>query len=201
MTPVTRIYEEAIEDTSGNQVYISDQAFICDACRRLNICTWTSIYPDEPEPPNADKSSLQPRTICWNPSPTTFEYFPDVPEAIASAATEATLCLSVGAYRAACSMSRSVIEATAKDKGHTTGRLIEKIESLKTDEAIRSNIASAAHEVRFLGNETAHGDFTDPVSKEEAEETIDLMKLFLHDVYQANALINKRKSARLAKSQ
>ncbi|MEV4390207.1 hypothetical protein AB0J68_31615, partial [Micromonospora sp. NPDC049580] len=50
--------------------------------------------------------------------------FPDVPAHIAETADEAHRCHSIKAYRAGVLLARSVIEATAKEKGITNGGLI-----------------------------------------------------------------------------
>jgi hypothetical protein len=72
-------------------------------------------------------------------------------------------------------LSRSVVEATAKAKGVSVGNLIAKIDELAAQQLIRPIVQEAAHEIRHLGNDMAHGDFVDPVTREEAEETVGLM--------------------------
>ena len=96
-------------------------------------------------------------------------------------------------------MARSVIEATAKNKGIATGRLVDKIEELEKRSLIRPHIKDAAHEVRHLGNDMAHGDFIDPVTEEETAETLELMSEILNEVYQSPAKIGRRAAARAAK--
>jgi hypothetical protein len=49
---------------------------------------------------------------------------------VADAAREAYRCRSVGAHRAAVLLARSVVEASAKDRGVTTGGLLAKIDKL-----------------------------------------------------------------------
>ncbi len=126
-------------------------------------------------------------------------HFPDVPEHIASAATEATLCLSVGAYRAVGSLARAVVEATAKDKGADGKDLAKRIDALRAADHLRKHTADQAHEIRYFGNEMAHGDFVQSVPKEEAEEVVELMVEVLDEVYQSPARLEKRKAARIAK--
>lgn len=98
-------------------------------------------------------------------------------------------------------LARAVIEATAKDKGISTGNLYNKIEALATGGLIRTVIKDAAHGVRELGNEMAHGDFVNPISAEESELVVHLMGEILNDVYQSPAAIAQAKQAAQARQQ
>jgi len=66
---------------------------------------------------------------------------------------------------------------------------------------LRPHIKDAAHEVRHLGNEMAHGDFIDPVDKEEAEAVLGLMDEILNEVYQSPAKVERQRAARLARKE
>jgi hypothetical protein len=133
--------------------------------------------------------------LRWRPSATDSHSYPNVPEHIAEAATEAYECNSCEHYRGAIMLARAVIEATAKDNAITTGTLFSKIEALATAGLIRSVIKDAAHGVRELGNEMAHGDFVDPISPEESQLVIRLMGEILNDVYQSPASIAQAQQA------
>ena len=124
-----------------------------------------------------------------------------MPQHIGEAATEAYECHSCEHYRAAIMLARAVIEATAKDKGISTGNLYNKIEALATGGLIRTVIKDAAHGVRELGNEMAHGDFVNPISAEESELVVHLMGEILNDVYQSPAAIAQAKQAAQARQQ
>lgn len=123
----------------------------------------------------------------------------DVPAHIAGAAEEAHLDLAHGAYRSAGAMARAVVEATAKEMGVTSGSLRSKIDELRKRDLLRAAIAEAAHEVRHLGNEMAHGDFVTPVSAEEAAEALALMDEVLDEVFQSPARVKRVREAREAK--
>jgi len=121
---------------------------------------------------------------AW-PSRVGGKQFPDVPEFIAAAANEAHICLSVGAHRAAVAMARAVVEATAKGHGVDKGLLAQKIEEMSKQGIISPAMREAADEVRFAGNEVAHGDLAEePLDKEDAEEVLSLMDAILLRVYQ-----------------
>jgi hypothetical protein len=125
--------------------------------------------------------------------------FPDAPTHIGEAATEAHTVHGHGAHRAAAVLARAVIEAAAKDKGITTGRIKEKIEAMHQAGLIRDYIRDAADEVRHFANEMAHGDFADPVDEGEAALIMKLMDRVLDEVYEGPAQVENRKDARLAK--
>ena len=137
--------------------------------------------------------------LDWWPKQVGGRHFPDVPEHIGQAADEAYRCYSIDAFRAAVLLARSVIEATAKDKDITRGQLVTKIDAMHKAELIRKVVKEGAHEVRHLGNNMAHGDFVEPVEQEESEEVLELMAEVLHDVYQQDARVNRRRAAREAR--
>ena len=72
------------------------------------------------------------------------------------------------ANRGAVALARAVVEATAKAKGVTSGTLVRKIDKLAEERLIRLAVADQAHEIRHLGNDVAHGDLADLVSKEDS---------------------------------
>lgn len=190
MTEITGLFEDA----SSYDIKIQEQAFKCDNCGRLNL-----------------HSSVHPQRVSytvggfhgsdeWLPRPLDRREFPDVPDHIAGGASEATLCLSVGAYRAAGALARAVVEATAKEKGADGRDLFNRIEALAAADHIRPHTKEQAHEIRHFGNGMAHGDFVDHVEKEEAEEVVELMAEVLDEVYQSPARLAARKAARLART-
>lgn len=126
--------------------------------------------------------------------------FPDVPKAIARAAGEAHQALAASASLAGVAMARATIEATAKDKGITSGNLQAKIERLAADGHISDSMKEAAHEIRFAGNEAAHGDIVnEPISVQDATEIVELMDAILERVYQEPAKVARVRASRLAR--
>ncbi len=61
---------------------------------------------------------------------------------------------------------------------------------------IRPHVRDGAHEVRYLGNEMAHGDFVQPVSPQDADLVLTLMSEVLGDVYQSPARVARAQAAR-----
>lgn len=181
-------------------MYRKQAAFTCDQCRRMSIAEAVdseSVYGGEVEEYLGEDPY---QTVRWYPEHGTAAEFADVPEHIAQAASEATYCLSLGAYRAVGSLARAVIEATAKAKDITTGNLWAKIDAMYDARLIREHIKEAAHEVRHFGNDMAHGDFVDSVTEEEAAEAVELMAEVLNEVFQSPARVARVRAARQAKN-
>jgi hypothetical protein len=57
-----------------------------------------------------------------------------------------------------------------------------KIAAMYEARLIREDIRDGAHEVRYLANDAAHGDFADPVPQADAELILNLMDEVLEEV-------------------
>jgi hypothetical protein len=180
---------------------MAEAPFTCDYCHRLSIGIGRTI--NDPNDYNEEGGrwewAASSANVSWVPKVGVGREYPDVPEHIAPAASEAHECQSIGAHRAAVMLARAVIEATAKNKGITNGMLFNKIEKMHELGLISELVRDQAHEVRYLGNDMAHGDFVDPVSAEEADEILELMAEVLHAVFVVPAQLMRRREARLAK--
>ena len=134
--------------------------------------------------------------IAWQPQLPAGKDFPDVPAPIASAADEAHRCRSIGALRASILLARGVLEATAKDNEITKGRLAEKIDELESKGLVRPFTRDAAHELRYLGNDMAHGDFVDTIVESDCIAVLDIVDEVLNEVYQGPARVVRMKEKR-----
>jgi hypothetical protein len=189
-----------IVDRTGMAAH--EAVYKCPNCKHLNMAAeWKPGYSGHTSAVAGTDAATAAQwdSPAWLPRYGEVREFQDVPEHIAQAATEATLCLSVGAYRAVGSLARAVIEATAKDRGAEGRNLEKRIDALRDGDHIRKHTQEQAHEVRHFGNEMAHGSFVDPVTKEEAEEVVELMAEVLDEVYQSPARLLRLKTAREAK--
>lgn len=186
----------AVSVTRRGLRYRVQGCYRCDGCQALNIAVATGL------PGNEDPLAwlTRKKNKEWLPQPprvVPVMTFPDVPPQIAAAASEAYRCRTIAnANRAAILLARSVIEATAKDKGITDGSLIQKINKLHDERLVRPDVRDGAHEVRHLGNDMAHGDFVDDVSPEDADVVLALMREVLVEVYQSPARVARAQAAR-----
>lgn len=175
-------------------------AFTCDECSRMSIGMAAqtkrinATYGGTAELLNASNTEIH-----WLPARGVSKEFPDVPPSIAAAASEAYQCRSIDATRAAILLARAVIEATAKDRGITTGSLRDKIDMLREQDFIREHIKQAAHEARYLGNDMAHGDFEPPAQTSDADEALTIMDEILAEVFQGPARTQRLREAREAR--
>lgn len=182
----------------------------CDACSRPSIAEFevegTDAGTFEPDLLKKAKKAFDAEShptrlrIDWQPKQAVVKAVEDVPEGIGEAAGEAIATLAIGAYKASVLMCRAVIEATAKDNEIVKGNLYEKITKLEEKRIITPATADAAHEIRHLGNDMAHGDFaTTNVTEAEASEVVEITEALLAEVYQRPARIARMKQRRLDK--
>lgn len=164
-------------------VYTAQGAFLCDNCERMSVAY--GELPSGTSPSNPDV--FEQTALTWHPLKAQSPGFPDVPEPIERAAKEAHVAYAVDAPMAAILMARTVVEATAKAKGITSGRLVQKIDALASQDFIRNSTKDAAHEIRHIGNDMAHGDIDTAPAIEDASEILALMDEVLHEVFQGPA--------------
>jgi hypothetical protein len=173
-------------------------AYRCVGCEALCLAEGHFAHVDLG---SADPDSFYPES--WYPQQPLQASYPDfVPREIASVASEAHGCLSVGHFRAAVALARAVVEAAAKAKGITGGPLVKKIDDLHAQGLIYEHVKDAAHEVRHGGNEIAHGDLVhEAISAEEAAAIVELMDMLLDGVFIAPGKTAAQRASRLARQQ
>jgi hypothetical protein len=180
------IYADSSEEFGQLEVFTAF-AWQCDNCQ-MPVC---GIYDGKP----IDETDL----TIW-PEATFQKDYPDVPEDVAHAAIEAHRALGADAPRAAVAMARAVVEAIAKGKGITKGTVQNKIDRLHAEGHIGEDMREAAHEIRFAGNEAAHGDLVkETISLKEAAEIVGLMDKMLERVYQEPAKVARVRASREAR--
>lgn len=178
---------------SSNLTYLQGAA-TCDQCNRLSVGS-RPLTGDESRT-EADKKFNGSTELRWHPLKIVVPDFPDVPEHIARAAKEAHEADSINARMAAILMARTVVEATAKDRGITKGSLVAKIDDLATQGFIRESTKDAAHEIRHFGNDMAHGDISDLPDADDVADVLALMDEVLNEVFQGPARTARVKARR-----
>jgi hypothetical protein len=176
-------------------------AATCGNCGAISVARVTGpgidIPTDSNRVPNARRVIEDTANeVEWFPISVAAPGFPNVPDHVARCATEAYQTASIGASMAPILMARTTIEATAKFKGITRGQLIKKIDQMAADDLIRPALKRAAHAVRILGNDMAHGDVEEQPSVEDVEDTLQLMTMILSEVFEAEALTDSILSRR-----
>lgn len=146
--------------------------------------------------PTTNFENAEHGSSIWFPRKGSAPEFPDVPDHIASAAKEAHAAFSIGAPMAAILMARTVIEASAKARDILKGDLYKKIDLMAQQSIIRAGTAEAAHEIRHLGNDMAHGDIADLPASEDVSDVLDLMDEVLNEVFQGPAKTQRLRERR-----
>ena len=174
-------------------------AATCDNCGGLSIALGDS---DGNTGDTTDISSVRNAVnrhsgeFEWNPKVGFSPSVEDVPAHIARAAKEAHSSASVSNHMAAILMARTVVEATSKEHGITSGTLAAKIDAMEEKKLIRPSIAEQAHEIRFMGNDMAHGDITEAPNAFDSEEILALMSEVLNEVFQGPARMQRLREKR-----
>lgn len=156
MTPISEsgTRREPVEPAVGHAIFTNLMAcFRCDGCGALSI---RNMWTGDIVKPDLDAAGIAAMLMLespfpeagaetrWYPVDTHGKPYPDVPAQIAAATSEAHKCMAVEAYRGAVLLARSVIEATAKDKGMTAGTLVTKIDAMYEARLIREDIRDGA---------------------------------------------------------
>lgn len=140
--------------------------------------------------------------IEWLPETILGKEYKDVDnDTIKDSASEAHACYSIRAYRAAILMARSVVEAIAKDKGITEGNLKKKIAALEEQKLVSPLVKEQADEIRYFGNDMAHGDFAQQIKAEDALEVLNFLDVLIDTVYQQPAKLLAMKQLREQRKQ
>lgn len=168
--------------------YRSRAAVACDNCGEVMVVTGETSEDLNHTYSQSETIELMMRYGSWYPERAVTYTFKHVPPRIARAAEEAHQAADLKANMAAVLMARTTVEATAKDKGILRGNLFAKIDQLRDEGHIRRTIAEAAHQIRHLGNDMAHGDLDDAPGAEDTQDVLTLMDALLREVYEAAAI-------------
>lgn len=118
----------------------------------------------------------------------------DVPSEITAALMEAKTCYSAQCFRASAVMARRTLEAIIADKNASEKSLYAGIKKLKELEIIDKNLLEWATEVRLIGNNGAHFDPIDSVTKEDAQNVILFIEQLIKFIYSMPAEIARRRN-------
>lgn len=120
-----------------------------------------------------------------------------VPVEIAEAFSEAIVCLSAPAPRAAAAMARRTLEAITVNQGETKGVLADRLKALATRNLLQPSLADWAKEVRLIGNSGAHYDLIEQVTPEDAKDIINFIRELVRYLYELPADLDKRRKAKI----
>lgn len=177
----------------GYTNHVIEVAATCDACGRYNTAIGVaprhgSSYQAGTKVAERLVGWAEEMTDCtWSPPPMVTADTSFLPENVGAFLQEAHDTVAIGAYRGTLLLVRSVIEATAKDKGIEKGSLVQKVDNLHSNGHIRTGTKDMAHALRILGNDMAHGDIAEAPTEEDAKDALTIARFVLDDVYVADA--------------
>lgn len=129
----------------------------------------------------------------------------EIPEPMKSDLREAKRCFAVGAFNAAVVMARRALQCATVEQGAPSGQLWQQIKWLDDNRKITSQQREWADAARWVGNHGAHD--TEPnvsagqpaissVTKDDAEDTINLVEHLFETLYVASAVAAKQLAKR-----
>lgn len=169
----------------------SSIATTCDICGRIVVCVGTGMKQTYSGDQYSEGSAIADSLVKNNPD-AKWSWYPaavdegsvdHLPTHIDKAVREAHRNCSHGNYMSSILMSRTSIEAAAKDKGIEKGQLFGKINDMKDQGLIREDVAAVAHSVRLFGNDMAHGDINVEVTRQDATEVLVLLAEIMNEIY------------------
>lgn len=94
-------------------------------------------------------------------------------------------------------MARRALQNICLDKKTKEDSLQKQIDSLFKDGIITKDLKIWAHEVRYVGNDAAHpSSEKQPVSREDAEDILNLLEQFTDVLYIAPFIAEERRKIR-----
>lgn len=119
-----------------------------------------------------------------------------IPDAIRLDMDEAKRCFEVQAFRACAVMCRRALQVACLDKGVDDAKRLElQIDELFSEGIITQDLRDWAHGVRWIGNDSAHPG-GNAVTKEDAEDILNLAEQFMTVLYVAPAIAGEQKKKR-----
>ena len=158
--------------------------------KRYEVTWWIGVcnYCQEPVLILNDGYVVYPQPL---PSPTDER----IPDPMRRDLNEAKVCMSVDAHRACAVMARRTMQSACVDKGASKDKLADQLQELVSNIVITKDLKEWADVVRWVGNDAAHPD-NESVSKQDAEDILNLAEQFLHVIYVAPAIAKQHRTKR-----
>jgi len=119
-----------------------------------------------------------------------------IPESIAEDFREALRCRFVNALCATVVMCRRALQVSCNREKAEGKSLKQQIDNLAAKQLITEPLKQMAHRIRLLGNEGAHGDYSDidaSITAQDADDAITFMHHYLQHVYILTKLLEEKK--------
>lgn len=139
--------------------------YVCPGCGAPSLAV-SQLYRGEWRPPSFLPG---PHLAPWT----------DLPDDIGEEHAEAWNCFHAEFYRASMLMARAAVQHACRYSQAEGRSLKEELEDLVAKGKIVAQLRDAADEVRLLGNDVAHPGEPVTVDREEAEELLGYLDVFL----------------------
>ncbi len=172
--------ESADGDVQGWTDYCAVQ---CLGCNTVSFCLETRCsedadYNDDGEMFLVPKYTLYPPRLQGRKP---LEYDGHIPDPIHTVYLEAYTAIVIDLPVLAGIGLRAVLEMICKERGITSGRLIQKIDALEAQRIISPADKDILHNLRFLGNQAAHD--AKPHTLQELLAALDVIEHLLKGIY------------------
>ncbi|MDR3616746.1 MAG: DUF4145 domain-containing protein [Candidatus Obscuribacterales bacterium] len=130
------------------------------------------------------------QTALFSLEPTTIHRYPlflqeaheAVPDSVQKYFFETEKCFEIGALNGAATCARLTVDEIGRFLEAKGGDLNERLNKLKEAGTLSEEIVSIAHDIRQLGRNGAHAEWTD-VSQEQAESMMFMLREILRELY------------------
>lgn len=126
--------------------------------------------------------------------------FGQLPDFLSHSIAQARTCLNTGCYDACALMCRRTLEALCAAAGVTGRTLAAKLENLRAEGKIDSNLLTWANGVRHVGNSAAH-EVQSVTGREDAQDILEFTEALLIYVYRLAEQFRSFQSRRAGKSE
>lgn len=185
-----------LEGSDGRKVSSYSErvsVLVCRHCKQGVVVIEEEYVGDLPRKQQSSGGYMSHRGFHWWPLPN-MNLSSDIPKEIAGAFSEAAAALLADCPRASAVMARRTIEAIAVDKGEKTGPLAHRLAKLGSEGILHPALIEWTKEVRLIGNQGAHFDLIDTVSKEDAQQLLDFIRELLKFLYELPAELYRRRN-------
>lgn len=178
--------------TTPRNIYEKVDTLTCMGCNQSMIVISTEVW----SPEGFGVESSEP--IFYFPPPGVGVLDESVPTKIASCFDEGQRCLSIGAHRAAVVMFRGAlaefVEANASTNAKSKRDLFARLEQMASENDLHSSLVGWAQIIRTTGNEGAHTEKYENVTKEMAHAMATLTRQLIYLHYEVPAQVDRAKT-------
>ena len=168
--------------------------FLCRHCNQGVVVIEEEWVGNQPKKKGIGKGGcVTYRGINWWPLPES-KLSSDIPIDISNIYSEAATAYYANAFRASAVMLRCTLEAITNHFGITQGVLAKRLEQLSQKGILQPTLFEWSKEVRLIGNQGAHYNPTESISKEEAKQLLDFLQELMKYLFEMPAELERKRN-------